>query len=199
MPCPHCGTEVPPATPFCPNCRAVQPPPAAQQIPVTPQYATAPAQNSGLAIAGFITSFLCGPIGFILSLIALIQISNSKGQLKGNGFAIAGMVLSFTCFGTMVLGSILFPVFAKAREKARQTTCMSQQRQMAVAVLMYEQDHQGTYPSSLLDGTKGYIGDTSRMFHCPSDDSEHKFSFGFNAALKGAKEKEVVLSPESIL
>jgi prepilin-type N-terminal cleavage/methylation domain-containing protein len=47
-----------------------------------------------------------------------------------------------------VLAAILFPVFARAREKARQTTCMSNQRQIAASVQMYAQDHEETLPSS---------------------------------------------------
>jgi prepilin-type N-terminal cleavage/methylation domain-containing protein len=39
------------------------------------------------------------------------------------------------------LAAILFPVFAQAREKARQTTCLSNQKQMGTAILMYQQDY----------------------------------------------------------
>lgn len=39
-----------------------------------------------------------------------------------------------------ILAAILFPVFAKAREKARQTSCLSNTRQLATAVLSYAQD-----------------------------------------------------------
>jgi prepilin-type N-terminal cleavage/methylation domain-containing protein/prepilin-type processing-associated H-X9-DG protein len=45
-----------------------------------------------------------------------------------------------------ILAAILFPVFAKAREKARQTSCLNNQRQIAVAILMYAQDHDETLP-----------------------------------------------------
>ncbi len=45
-----------------------------------------------------------------------------------------------------ILAAILFPVFAKAREKARQTTCTSNLRQMATAVLMYAQDYDERLP-----------------------------------------------------
>ncbi len=47
-----------------------------------------------------------------------------------------------------ILAAILFPVFARAREKARQTTCISNQRQIATSILMYTQDHDETFPSS---------------------------------------------------
>ncbi|MBD3174086.1 MAG: DUF1559 domain-containing protein, partial [Armatimonadia bacterium] len=40
-----------------------------------------------------------------------------------------------------ILAAILFPVFAKAREKARQTSCLSNARQLATGILSYSQDH----------------------------------------------------------
>ncbi|MFQ6098706.1 MAG: DUF1559 domain-containing protein [Armatimonadota bacterium] len=42
-----------------------------------------------------------------------------------------------------ILAAILFPVFAKAREKARQTSCLSNVKQIALATLMYAQDYDG--------------------------------------------------------
>jgi len=45
-----------------------------------------------------------------------------------------------------ILAAILFPVFAQAREKARQASCQSNLKQMAVAVLMYTQDYDETFP-----------------------------------------------------
>ncbi len=40
-----------------------------------------------------------------------------------------------------ILAAILFPVFSQAREKARQTSCMSNMRQVGMAVLQYAQDY----------------------------------------------------------
>ncbi|MBC8104911.1 MAG: DUF1559 domain-containing protein [Cytophagales bacterium] len=45
-----------------------------------------------------------------------------------------------------ILAAILFPVFAQAREKARQTACLSNTRQMGLGVSMYLQDHDETLP-----------------------------------------------------
>jgi prepilin-type N-terminal cleavage/methylation domain-containing protein len=39
-----------------------------------------------------------------------------------------------------ILAAILFPVFARAREKARQTSCLSNFKQKGLAVLMYLSD-----------------------------------------------------------
>jgi prepilin-type N-terminal cleavage/methylation domain-containing protein/prepilin-type processing-associated H-X9-DG protein len=45
-----------------------------------------------------------------------------------------------------ILAAILFPVFAKVREKARQTTCSSNQKQLLLGVLQYVQDYDETFP-----------------------------------------------------
>jgi len=45
-----------------------------------------------------------------------------------------------------ILAAILFPVFAQAREKARQTTCLSNLKQMGTAFVMYLDDYDETFP-----------------------------------------------------
>ncbi len=40
-----------------------------------------------------------------------------------------------------ILAAILFPVFARAREKARQTSCLSNMKQLGLAMMMYMDDH----------------------------------------------------------
>jgi len=44
-----------------------------------------------------------------------------------------------------ILAAILFPVFAKAREKARQSSCLSNEKQMGIAFLQYAQDYDETF------------------------------------------------------
>ncbi|HEY3298279.1 MAG TPA: DUF1559 domain-containing protein [Armatimonadota bacterium] len=45
-----------------------------------------------------------------------------------------------------ILAAILFPVFAKAREKARQTSCLSNLKQMGLGLEMYKADYDQTFP-----------------------------------------------------
>src|SRR5438128_4422498 len=45
-----------------------------------------------------------------------------------------------------ILAAILFPVFAQAREKARQTACLSNEKQIGSAMMMYSQDYDETFP-----------------------------------------------------
>src|SRR5437773_4950577 len=46
-----------------------------------------------------------------------------------------------------ILAAILFPVFAQAREKARQASCLSNEKQMGNASMMYSQDYDEGLPT----------------------------------------------------
>jgi len=54
-----------------------------------------------------------------------------------------------------ILAAILFPVFAQAREKARQTSCLSNTKQVALATLMYSQDYDELLPLGTTQGENG--------------------------------------------
>src|SRR6185436_4509460 len=47
-----------------------------------------------------------------------------------------------------ILAAILFPVFAQAREKARQAACSSNMKQIGLGLMMYTKDYDETFPFS---------------------------------------------------
>ena len=49
-----------------------------------------------------------------------------------------------------ILAAILFPVFAQAREKARQTACLSNMKQIGLGLAMYSTDYDAQFPPSQL-------------------------------------------------
>src|SRR6478672_5928066 len=51
-----------------------------------------------------------------------------------------------------ILAAILFPVFAQARENARKTVCLSNNKQIGLAMTMYTQDYDNRYPPQRTDG-----------------------------------------------
>ena len=69
-----------------------------------------------------------------------------------------------------VLAAILFPVFAKAREKARASSCLNNETNIAVALRFYASDHGGLYPP--VDDDLTPIIDrycrNETIFQCPS-------------------------------
>src|SRR5436189_6483490 len=57
-----------------------------------------------------------------------------------------------------ILAAILFPVFAGVKEKARQTACMSNLRQLGTATNIYVQDYDETYPAYPFDTAVAWGG-----------------------------------------
>src|SRR5689334_4870314 len=63
---------------------------------------------------------------------------------KNKGFTLIELLVVIAIIA--ILAAILFPVFAQAREKARQTSCLSNEKQLGTAFLMYVQDYDETFP-----------------------------------------------------
>ncbi len=86
-----------------------------------------------------------------------------------------------------ILAAILFPVFAHAREKARQTSCLNNLKQMGTAIHMYTDDWDGEFPTGHFfdqatsqevlnptnwrDAIRAY-NKSAELFRCPSDPSD---------------------------
>ncbi|MEO7714630.1 MAG: DUF1559 domain-containing protein [Capsulimonas sp.] len=76
-----------------------------------------------------------------------------------------------------ILAAILFPVFAKAREKARQTSCASNERQVGLAIIQYVQDNDEKFPAGFgsTQNGQGWAGSvmpyakSTQLFKCPDD------------------------------
>ncbi len=67
---------------------------------------------------------------------------------RGNkGFTLIELLVVIAIIS--ILASIMFPTFSKAREKARQTVCNSNLRQLAIAVQMYRMDYDELFPPFL--------------------------------------------------
>jgi prepilin-type N-terminal cleavage/methylation domain-containing protein/prepilin-type processing-associated H-X9-DG protein len=96
-----------------------------------------------------------------------------------------------------ILAAILFPVFAKAREKARQASCQSNMKQIGLGFVQYTQDYDEKYPPGLAtaagadDGT-GWAGQlyqytkSTGIFHCPDDATQatgtsYPISYAYNS------------------
>lgn len=107
-----------------------------------------------------------------------------------------------------ILAAILFPVFAQAREKARQTTCASNEKQLGVAFIQYVQDYDEAYPGPSAANTYG-IGWASylypyvkaaKAFVCPDDPTANvTLSYAFNANLANALQSQVNSASKTVL
>ncbi len=77
-----------------------------------------------------------------------------------------------------ILAAILFPVFAKAREKARQSTCVSNQRQIGLAISMWAQDNNEVLPQK--ETVWGGLALEKGVLRCPS--ARKANGYGYYAA-----------------
>ena len=112
-----------------------------------------------------------------------------------------------------ILAAILFPVFARAREKARQTSCLSNVKQIGLAFMMYAQDYDETMPMGVygdwqtywdtkVDWSGNVIGDgmitpytrNQQLAQCPSIkgiSSDRPFTgYGYNVSYIGCNPAE---------
>lgn len=84
-----------------------------------------------------------------------------------------------------IIAAIIFPVFASAREKARQTTCASNEKQLGFAFIQYSQDYDETYPAGASSacgaGTSCGLGWAGKLYPyvkstgvytCPNDTTQ---------------------------
>lgn len=81
-----------------------------------------------------------------------------------------------------ILAAILFPVFAKAREKARQITCLSNERQIGLGLLQYIQDYEEVFPkTNIRSDTLNWAQEiypytkSSGVYLCPDNPDGAKF------------------------
>ncbi|HZT42476.1 MAG TPA: type II secretion system protein [Chthonomonadaceae bacterium] len=78
-----------------------------------------------------------------------------------------------------ILAGLLFPACAAVRERARQSICLSNERQLSLALLQYAQDYDENLPSGTIGWYgQGWAGQTYplvkhvRVYGCPNDDNK---------------------------
>lgn len=76
-----------------------------------------------------------------------MQISKER---RLNGFTLIELLVVIAIIA--VLASILFPVFAGAKENAKRSNCQSNMKQLAIGLSLYIDDYHGHYPSQPEDG-----------------------------------------------
>ncbi len=70
--------------------------------------------------------------------------NSHRSEDASNGFTLIELLIVIAIIA--ILAAILFPVFAQARAKARQTTCLNNEKQIGLATMQYVQDYDNTYP-----------------------------------------------------
>lgn len=82
-----------------------------------------------------------------------------------------------------ILAAILFPVFSKAREKARQASCTSNQKQIMLACAIWTQENDEKLPTST--DFWSVIQVPAKVFICPTKGKKQANGYGYNANYAG--------------
>ena len=121
------------------------------------------------------------------------------GACKG-GFTLIELLTVMAIIA--VIAAILFPVFSLAREKGRTAACLSNEKQLSLALMQYVTDNDSTYPNGIQATSAGRIWqgegwasqclpyiNSQAVFTCPSDViqpvrfGETEVSYGYNINL----------------
>ena len=130
----------------------------------------------------------------------IMKIANPR---QANAFTLIELLVVIAIIA--ILAAILFPVFAQAREKARQTSCLSNVKQLGLAAMMYVQDYdEKLVPSWIGNGPSwnaaiGWPGDQRwqdilfpytknlQMYNCPSQGSDNLYKMTQPGTKEGDK------------
>ncbi len=183
------------------SAAAGTPPPLPSTVPPLP------AKTSGLAITslvlGILGLFTCGItalFGLILGVVAMVKAKQpGRGASGGSGIALAGVIVS-AIFLLMIpiFAAMLLPALAAAKQKAQEINCMNNEKQLALAVRIYSDDHTNQLPpaATWCDAIRSYVG-SEKTFLCPAGDPGKRCNYAFNAKLGGMDESKI--APDSVL
>ena len=108
---------------------------------------------------------------------------------RRNGFTLIELLVVIAIIA--ILAAILFPVFAKARDRARQTSCLNNMKQLGTAMNMYYDDWDGVFqPQRYGEALGNKLGWTDRvrqynktvgLFTCPSSSANYSYTIAGGA------------------
>ena len=121
----------------------------------------------------------------------------SSGHFDARGFTLIELLVVIAIIA--ILSAILFPVFAAAREKARQSTCQNNLYEVGVSFLQYAEDNDELFPQGIAGSVgEGWAGQilpyhkSGGLYKClndltvPADPGLTVVSYGYNSNLTTA-------------
>jgi prepilin-type N-terminal cleavage/methylation domain-containing protein/prepilin-type processing-associated H-X9-DG protein len=123
-----------------------------------------------------------------------IQLSRQPDHRTRRGFTLIELLVVIAIIA--ILAAILFPVFGRARENARRSSCGSNLKQLGLSLVQYSQDYDEALPRSnygswssdtqgsnvkWMDVVYPYVKN-EQVFNCPSDSAARLYRYSINGA-----------------
>jgi len=126
------------------------------------------------------------------------NLSRRKSGFTRKGFTLIELLVVIAIIA--ILAAILFPVFARARENARRSSCQSNEKQIALGFKQYIQDNNERYPAAsgwetaIFDYTK-----SNAILKCPSAAGTGSFDYSYNSLMDSKNENRIDNTASTIL
>jgi prepilin-type N-terminal cleavage/methylation domain-containing protein/prepilin-type processing-associated H-X9-DG protein len=139
------------------------------------------------------------------------MVVRKEGKTVGRGFTLIELLVVIAIIA--ILAAILFPVFARARENARRSSCQSNMKNIGLAFQQYLQDYDELFPQGVVTYNAGWASyelqpyiKSTQVFTCPSDSagsSTAPYSYGYNSlvgpAASGINQSSLAASALTVL
>jgi len=109
-----------------------------------------------------------------------IEQNRQTSRVVSKGFTLIELLVTIAIIA--IIAAILFPVFAQARESARRASCLSNLKQIGLALMMYTQDYDEHFPANYAypggspyltyaAAIEPYLSNNKQVWVCPSETS----------------------------
>jgi type II secretory pathway pseudopilin PulG len=184
-----------------PTSSAPPPPLTNPATIITPKTSGMAITSLVLGILGIFTCGLTALFGLIFGIIAMSKVRNSGGKLSGHGLALAGVIVSAIFLVVLpvfaILGGMLMPALAAAKQKAQAINCVNNEKQLGLAVRIYSGNNTNHFPpaATWCDAIKAAAG-SEKVFRCNAATPSSQCGYAFNAKLDGLDESKI--NPQTV-
>jgi prepilin-type processing-associated H-X9-DG protein len=97
-----------------------------------------------------------------------------------------------------VFAAMMLPALAAAKQKAQEINCVSNEKQLVLAIRIYSGDNKDKFPpaATWCDAIQSAVG-SPKPFQCPASNSSSRCDYAFNAKLDGMDESKI--NPQTVM
>jgi len=125
----------------------------------------------------------------VMQEVRKMPVTQGAQHRRGVGsLAVAFVAVGGIAATMVIVAAMIMPTFSRTREKARQTSCLSNMKQLALGIEMFAKDHEGRLPGAVTwaEDIRPYV-QNKQIFECPERPRGEKGGYAINALVAGKK------------